>query len=292
MTITQQSFFSIIRTLFRGFRQIMLQENALTGLLFLAGIFYGSNMMGLAAVLAVFTGTFTAKVLKYKEEEINSGLYGFSAALVGVALIFYFQSSLLLWLAICFGSILASVIQHWLIQIKTPGFTFPFILVTWICLALAHYFPHMVTGYPVLTSAPIDQVFMLFPNAIGQVIFQTGIWPGLLFVIGIAINRPLAALFVLVAVALSAMIAYLVQIPSSDIYLGLLGYNAVLCVIVFAGKTIKDIVLAFLSTLLSVGIMIFMMKTGLVALTFPFVLATWITLGVDKLSFSRSAIEK
>ncbi|MCY1522411.1 urea transporter [compost metagenome] len=150
----------------------------------------------------------------------------------------------------------------------------------------------MATGYPVLVSESIDQAFMLFPNAIGQVIFQTGIWPGLLFIIGIAINRPLAALFVLVAVALSAIIAYLVQIPSSDIYLGLLGYNAVLCVIVFTGKTIKDIVLAFLSMLLSVGIMILMMKTGLVALTFPFVLATWITLGVDKLSFSRSASEK
>ena len=61
------SFASII---LKGLGQIMLQENAVTGLLFLIGIFYGSFTMGAAALLAVVCGTTTALLLKYEKSEI------------------------------------------------------------------------------------------------------------------------------------------------------------------------------------------------------------------------------
>ena len=87
----------LINIVLRGIGQIMLQESALTGLLFLAGIFYGSVSMGLAAILAAFCGTLTAKIMGYDNSEIQKGLYGFSPALVGVALIFYFQPVFIIW---------------------------------------------------------------------------------------------------------------------------------------------------------------------------------------------------
>jgi len=82
-------------TLLKGVGQIMLQENVLTGLLFFLGIFYGSNLMGLGAVLAVLAGTLTAKVFGYDKEETEQGLYGFSAVLVGVALMLFFKPIIL-----------------------------------------------------------------------------------------------------------------------------------------------------------------------------------------------------
>jgi urea transporter len=84
----------------KGIGQIMLQENPWTGLLFMAGVFCGSKVMGLAIVIAVITGTLTARLFKYEETSINSGLYGFSAALVGVALVCFFQPTLIIWIAI------------------------------------------------------------------------------------------------------------------------------------------------------------------------------------------------
>jgi len=70
----------------KGLGQIMLQENSSTGLLFLIGIFLGSIEGGIGAIVSTTVGTITAILLKYDKEEINAGLYGFSAALVGVAL--------------------------------------------------------------------------------------------------------------------------------------------------------------------------------------------------------------
>lgn len=100
----------------RGVGQIMLQSNSWTGLLFLLGIFYDSITMGVGAVVAVITGTLTAKLLGYDKKEINSGLYGFSATLVGVALTFYFKAVPLVWVAVVMGAALATVLQHFLIN--------------------------------------------------------------------------------------------------------------------------------------------------------------------------------
>ena len=96
--------------------------------------------------------------------------------------------------------------------------------------------------------------------------------------IGIFINRPIAAIYAIVSIALSSMIAYWLREPANDIYLGLLSYNAVLCAIAFAGKKTKDFVMGLISMVLSVLIMIQMRYLSLPALTFPFVLATWLTL--------------
>lgn len=82
---------SFVSRLFKGLGQIMLQDNPVTGMVFLAGICFGSVSMGVAALLAALTGTLTAIVLKFPSENINKGLYGFSAALTGVALILFFN---------------------------------------------------------------------------------------------------------------------------------------------------------------------------------------------------------
>lgn len=74
-----------------GISQIMLQQNRLCGILFLAGLFIGHWIYGLAALLAVLCGTMTARILKYDVKEIDFGLYGFSPALVGVVLVFLFK---------------------------------------------------------------------------------------------------------------------------------------------------------------------------------------------------------
>jgi len=268
----------------------MLQDNAWTGLFFLAGICCGSYLMGIAVVLAVSTGTISAVLLKYSKDEINNGLYGFSAALVGVALICFFQPTIIIWTGIILGSVLATIIQHLFIIKKIPAFTFPFILVTWLFLAVAHYYPALIHPQPVVNNLYANSYLELFSHGFGQVIFQDNIWAGILFVIGVFISRPIAAIYAVVSIALSAAMAYWLGEPVNDIYLGLLSYNAVLCAITFAGKKAEDFMMGLIAVVLSVLIMIGMRHLNLPALTFPFVLATWLAL-VTKVTKQRIGLK-
>ncbi|MGH2622374.1 MAG: urea transporter, partial [Sphingobacterium sp.] len=86
------TFISILvltQRVLKGLGQIMLQENAVTGLLFLIGICCGSILMGLGALLATICGTATAMFLKYDRNNLDGGLYGFNSALVGVAMMLF-----------------------------------------------------------------------------------------------------------------------------------------------------------------------------------------------------------
>ncbi len=278
MTKQKQNFSDIISPFLKGIGQIMLQNSVWTGLFFLAGICCGSLMMGLAAAIAVITGAFTARLLKYDEDEINSGLYGFSATLVGVALICFFQPTIIIWIAVVIGSALAIIIQHLFIVKKTPAYTFPFILVTWLLLCVFHYFPALVQQQPTSPVTYVNNYIALFSRGFGQVIFQDNVWAGILFMIGVFISRPVAAIYAIVGIALSTMLAYQLKEPISNIYLGLLSYNAVLCAITFAGNKVEDILMTLVSVVLSVLITIQMGHLNLPVLTFPFVLATWITI--------------
>lgn len=278
MIDSKQPLFIIASSLLKGIGQIMLQDSTWTGLFFLAGIFCGSITMGIAAILAVATGTYTAKLLKYNAGEINAGIYGFSAALVGVGLIVFFQPTVMIWGAIIVGSILATIIQHLFIVKKIPAFTFPFILVTWLFLFISHHFPFLAAPSSAVGDTAPNTKFSTLPLAFGQVIFQGSIWSGLLFFAGVLVKRPIAAIYALVAAALSGFVAYELGEPAKDIYLGILSYNAVLCAIAFAGKKSEDFIMAFLAVVLSVLIMIQMRNMNLPALTFPFVLASWVVL--------------
>ncbi|HWZ35500.1 MAG TPA: urea transporter [Mucilaginibacter sp.] len=286
----KRNFLEGAKPFLKGIGQIMLQNNPWTGLFFLAGICCGSFIMGLAAVIAVTTGTFTAVLLNYDKDEIDKGLYGFSAVLVGVALICFFQPTIIVWIAILAGSVLAAVIQHLFIAKKIPAFTFPFILVTWLYLVIVHCYPTLFRLQPAAINTYTNNYLALFFHGFGQVIFQDNIWAGILFIIGVFINRPIAVIFAIAGIALSSVIAYQLKEPVNDIYLGLLSYNAVLCAIAFTGNKVRDFLMALIAVVLSVFIMVQMRHLNLSALTFPFVLATWLTLVIRELK--RAALRR
>jgi urea transporter len=166
---------------------------------------------------------------------------------------------------------------------KIPVFTFPFILVTWLFLTLFHYFPALVQPQPLDTAIHANSYLALCSHGFGQVIFQDNIAAGILFIIGVLIGRPIAALFGIISIALSSILSFLLKVPTADIFLGLLGYNAVLCAITFAGNKWEDILLSLLAVSLSVMIMIQMRHLDIPALTFPFVLSSWLTLIIKTL---------
>lgn len=273
----------------KGIGQIMLQENRWTGLLFLIGIFMGSWQCGVAVLLSTAAGTFTAMKLKYSQSEINAGLYGFSAALVGVALAFLFETTVLIWALIIVGGALAAVIQHFFIQKRIPVFTFPFIVITWIFVFVLHHFTHIppsaMLSAEVIPSEYDD--FLTCTNGFGEVIFQGGIISGIIFFLAVFISSPIAALYGLAASILGAGLSQVNGEPIKEIHMGLFGFNAVLSAIVFSGVKKTDGLWVLIAVLLTIIIDDLLIDNHCLdavggVFTFPFVAGTWITLLIQK----------
>jgi urea transporter len=279
-----------IDNVLKGIGQIMLQENRWTGLLFLIGIFTGSWQGGIATLLATSASTFTAMKLGYDKSEIKAGLYGFSAALVGVALSFFFQTTILIWFLIVLGGALASIIQHFFITRKIPAFTFPFILIIWVFVFALHNFTNIPPS-EMITAKPVDLNYSEFItplNGFGEVIFQGGALSGIIFFIGVFINSPLAALYGFVGALLGAYISFTRGESIEGIHMGLFGFNAVLSAIVFSGVKKTDGLWVLIAVFITVIIDDLLIESNILTavggvLTFPFVAGTCITLLIQKI---------
>lgn len=280
----------------KGIGQIMLQENRWTGLLFLLGIFMGSWQCGVAVLLSTAAGTFTAMKLKYNQSEINAGLYGFSAALVGVALSFLFETTLLIWILIVLGGALAAVFQHFFIQKKIPVFTFPFIIITWILVFALHHFTHIPPS-AMLSSEVVPTEyddFLACTNGFGEVIFQGGVLSGMIFFLAVFISSPIATLYGLAASILGAGLSQLNGEPIKEIHMGLFGFNAVLSAIVFSGVKKTDGLWVLIAVLITIAIDDLLIDNHCLDIvggvfTFPFVAGTWITLLIQKVFTKEKA---
>src|SRR4249920_561286 len=98
----------------RGIGQVMFQNNPLTGLAFLLAIGWGSYAGGVPQVaigglLGVVVATLTAQWLHVDEAGLASGLYGYNAYLVGLALPTFLVASPLLWVYIVLGGAVSVV---------------------------------------------------------------------------------------------------------------------------------------------------------------------------------------
>lgn len=272
-----------------GISQIMLQQNRLCGILFLAGLFIGHWIYGLAALLAVLCGTLTAQILKYDAKEIDSGLYGFSPALVGVVLVFLFKPVFVIWLLIIVGSVVAAILQHFFIKRNFPAYTFPFILISWVLIFLIRNLGS-IPGSDIETNEILSlsaDSLLIGTKSYGQVIFQSNTLAGILFFIGVLISNRAAGIYALISAFLISFFSLLTGQNPESVNMGLYGFNPALTAIIFAGIRPKDGLWVLISILITFGINLILVETDLLkafggVLTFPFVAGVWVTLLIQK----------
>ena len=277
----------------RGIGQVMFQNNALSGLLMLIGIFLNSWEMGILALGGNIISTLTAYFSGYGRDDIKNGLYGFNGTLVGIAVGVFMELSIgsLLLMAV------ASCISTWIsrlfnLQSSLPGFTAPFILSVWGLLGLcAWIMPDiLLVSDAVNDTTQRINYFQTLCFSIGQGMFQGNIWTGLFFLVGILVNSRTAAFYTVIGVLLPIPLAILLGIDADTVNMGLMGYNCVLCAIALGDRTLKSLVWASCSVLLSVILQIIGMNLGITTLNAPFVVSVWIIMGIQKLVSVR--IEK
>ena len=270
----------------RGIGQVMFQNNAFSGLLMLIGIFLNSWEMGILALSGNMISTLTAYFSGYGRDDIKDGLYGFNGTLVGIAVGVFMELSIgsLLLMAV------ASCISTWIsrlfnLQRSLPGFTAPFILSIWGLLGFcAWIMPDvLLVSDAVNDTTQRINYFQTLCFSIGQVMFQGNIWTGLFFLVGILVNSRTAAFYTVIRVLLPIPLAILLGIDADTVNMGLMGYNCVLCAIALGDRTLKSLVWASCSVLLSVILQIIGMNLGIATLTTPFVVSVWMIMGIQKL---------
>jgi urea transporter len=275
---------NFINILCKGFGQVMLQDNALTGSLFFAGIVFNSRIMAILALIGVISSTWTAFLLNFPKNEIEKGLYGFNGVLVGIALAFFFQYNLLLVLIIVMAAALSSLIMRFMVSRKISAFTFPFIASTWIFYFIINSTRIISKNVQSMINQPSLDVAIASANGIGQVMFQQNVITGIIFVIAIIISSRTATVYAFAGTLFGFAAATALGLDKNLINAGIFGFNAVLCGIAFAKQDVKSAISAFIAIVLSIFIVIFWTKSiSFPMLTFPFVLATWIVIFAVKL---------
>ena len=242
-------------TLGRGVGQVMFQNNALSGVLMLAGILLNSWQMALLAIVGNVVSTLTACLSGYSREDIRNGLYGFNGTLVGIAIGVFMPVSVASFSLLVAGACLSAWIARlFSLQRRVPGFTAPFILSVWILLAACRgMMPSLLLPSGNAVTAQSLSFLQAFCLNIGQVMFQGNtVLAGVLFLLGV---------------------------DDAVLNAGLMGYNGVLCAIALGDKTWKGGAWATVAVLLSVLLQIGGMKWGITTLTAPFVVAVWIVAG-------------
>ena len=262
-----------------GFSQVFLLQSPLSGVLILAGLFCNSWQLALLALLGCLVSRAVASLWRDTKSEIADGLYGFNGTLVGIAIGVYWEISWLSLLLLVIGAALST----WLARAfrrhtQLPGLTAPFIIAVWALLLVSLLAPQ---GVGLLDSAtqleeglPLWRMLgVALGDSIGQVMFQANVLTGLLFFLAIAWESRRKALYAL----LGALVPMLVIpfVPEAVWREGLLGYNAVLCAIYWAGTGERRLLYALLSVVLSVLLELLALYAGLIPLTAPFVLSVW-----------------
>jgi urea transporter len=301
----------VVDTLLRGVGQVMFQNNPLTGLLFLVGIFVNSFKLGGAGLLGLAASTLAAHLLGTDRALIRAGLFGFNGILVGIALAFFFEFDVLLAVYIVVGAMVSTIVMMALINLLTPwdmpALTAPFVLTAWLMLFAVYQFDflqpteliapfapdpgaavqtelrELATGTGGLTIANLVHGHL---RGVGEVMFEDNLLTGVIFLVAILVNSRISALFAVLGSAVALLTALALGGDGFAIYHGLYGFNAVLCAIALGGLffvlTWKSALYALLAAAFSVvafaGIAVLLSPIGMPALTAPFVLVTWLFL--------------
>ncbi len=268
---------TVVNALAVGMGQVMLQNNRLTGALFLLGIGVNSLPMLVGAIVGLVASTLTAYLAKYDGKDITDGLYGFNGTLVGIAAIVFLPSQPATILLAAIGAALSTFVMRAFLRAGLRAYTAPFILVTWVMLIVASIIlPPAAPASPASSLGIIGEVFA----GLGQVMFQGSAISGCIFLIALLISSPRDAGAALIGSALGLLFGTVIGLPMDNFSCGLLGYNGALCAIALARTNVLCVLGAItVSVFLTAGFSFF----GLTALTAPFVIATWIALGAQNL---------
>ncbi|ETV67386.1 hypothetical protein H257_16467 [Aphanomyces astaci] len=304
---------SFVDICLRSIGQCCFQNSPLSGLMFVIALCAsasGLGMAGLALLGCVSANTF-AIFMGLPRPSVAAGLFGYNATLVGCALhVFIVGDTPWSWvahgyvlLAVPCLSVLSVLVASAAMSVLppgTPGLTLSFQLTTWMWLLATHNWsvhvsapfapsPHLylVHNSPPNPSYDAAKVSVAVASGIAQCCLASEWYAGILILVGIGLCSPISAASAVLGSTVGTLLAVSVGAPPEQIYLGLYGFNGVLCatalggvfVLARGGRALLIVVVGVVcSTLAMSATMGMFAPVGLPALSWPFTLVTWLVL--------------
>lgn len=296
-----QSLSGFLDSVFRGIGQVMLQNNSYAGLIFLAGIFYNSTLLGWAVLLGTIASTATAMLLGVDRSRIRAGLFGFNGALVAIALLYFLEPDLLACAYVVLAAACTTIIMAALLNVlgtwKIPALTAPFVLTTLLFVLACARFGRLhstevlpTAGLPkaaivdgvVTTSTLMEGLF----NGVAQVFFQGNAITGVLFVVGLLVSSRVAGGVALLGSLLGMLVAWGMGAAEPAIRSGAFGFNCVLTAIALGGgffvlnaaSAAYGMLAVVTTAVVFAALSAALEPLGMPALTAPFVVVVWLFL--------------
>lgn len=296
--------FLFIELCLRGIGQVFFCNNSLSGLLILIALCLQATRTAVHGVLALVSGNLAAMALGFDVSLIRSGLYGYNAVLIGLALS-TFQNleqhrgwsvsvPLVSIFFAGFSCLVFEVLGKLLVPYKAPPLTLPLDMITVAFLASTNTMPRISVGpiyEPALPSYPLyDDIssdisakgfFQAVMRGIGQIVFCDKTAPCVLIIVAIAVCSRFLAFAAVLGSILGAAMALAVGLDTELVETGLVNFQSTLVVLaaamfyvpskgLFALAVVGGIAVFFLQQALET----FFSTFGLVYVTFPFCLIT------------------
>lgn len=294
-----------VKKMLRGLGQVMFQPSAWTGLLFLAGILWGScanhaGLVTLGALAGVAVSTLTGRWLGLPADDGAQGLWGFNGVLVGCAFPTFLGNTVWMWLALLLCAALTTWVRTGFNNVMSPwrvnSLTFPFVFCTWLFLLAAramHGMPPAHLSEPTLPglfaageSLRFGHLLVYWLKGLGQVFLVDSWVTGLFFLVGLWLSNWRAALWAAIGSAVALLVAILFKTSGSDVAGGLYGFSPVLTAIalgtVFYKPGRRSALWALTGIVVTVfvqaGMDVMVAPLGIPTLTAPFCITTWLFL--------------
>lgn len=286
-----------VLAVFRGISQVLLIENAATGLIVLAAIVISSYPLGLIALACSVIGTWIGYSGGKNRATAAQGLFGYNSVLAGLAFSLYLDGSAKWAFALAGAAVAAlatAAAMHVMRHFGLPVLTFPYIVLTWMWLLAAFHLnavhlnakiqpQDIVSLQPDLKAGTIEWLTGLI-NGVGQVYFVEGLVSGILILLAIFVAGWRLGLYAIAGTVIGGITAYGLGAETTMLNSGLYGFNAVLAVLAVSfayrhagGNNFPAGLLAAILTVpVAAGIETWLNPYGLPALTMPFVLVTWV----------------
>ena len=295
----------VIRILLRSAGQVMFQNNAWTGLLFFAGIFWGAyhegqGIVAWGALLGVVVSTLAGYLLGLPAADGEQGLWGFNGVLVGCAFPTFLGDTVWMWLALALCAALTvwvrTAFNNVLAPYKVNSLTFPFVFCTWLFLLAARALQGLPPAHmgepslPTAVAASADlhagDLAVCWLKGISQVFLIDSWVTGALFLAGLLASSLRAAAWAAAGSALGLLAALSLGASGGDVAAGLYGFGPVLTAValatVFYRPGFRSAVWALLGIVVTVfvqaGMDVLTAPVGIATLTAPFCIVTWLFL--------------
>ena len=273
-------------TILYSYAQIFFSNRRWFGAIILISTFV-FPLLGLMALLGVIVSNLTAYLLKFDNDKIRSGFYGFNGILFGAASVYYFNLSFFLLFIIPVFIVLtffiSAFLEHYLAEsFNLPGLSLPFIVTLYIFIIFLsnyndinlHHIKIMNTG--MFSSLP--QLMQNYFNSLSLILFQPNIISGIILAVGLLLFSRVLFLLSISSYLICMLFVNLIIPQQYEPYAILYGFNAILVGFALGGSLIlpsgKSFLLVAIASLMIVIITAFFVRlmapTSLPVLVLPF----------------------